>query len=107
MKGKMMGVELHLNEVITERQPPHHKAWETIGRQRLLVIDSYRLGFDITERNKSSELRVFIDYNLPVAPLLRALGLMFGKFYAKWCVQQMVNDAQKHFTPLPQLSPSR
>jgi uncharacterized membrane protein len=100
MKGKMMGVELLLDEVITERQPPHHKAWETIGRQRLLVIDDYRLGFDISERNKSSELRVFIDYNLPAAPLLRALGLLFGKFYAKWCVQQMVNDACRHFTPL-------
>jgi len=111
MKGKMMGVELLLDEVITERQPPHHKAWETVGQQRLVVIDSYRLGFDITERNKSSELRVFIDYNLPATPLLRGLGLLFGKFYAKWCVQQMVNDARQHFTPLPpsssRLSPSR
>ena len=101
MKGRMMGVQLFLEEVVTERQPPHHKAWETTGRQRLLVIDSYRLGFDITEGNKSSELRVFIDYNLPTAPLLLWLGLTFGKFYAKWCVQQMVTDARKHFMPVP------
>jgi hypothetical protein len=74
MKGKMMGIELLLEEVVTERQPPHRKAWETIGRQRLLVIDSYRLGFDITQGNKSSELRVFIDYNLATVASLRWLG---------------------------------
>jgi len=99
MKGKMMGVELLLDEVITERAPPHRKVWETIGKQHLLVIDSYRLGFDISQRNHSSELRVFIDYNLPAAGLSRWLGLIFSKFYAKWCVQQMVNDARKHFSP--------
>ena len=97
MTGKMMGIELSLEEVVTEREPPRHKAWETVGRRRLIVIDSYRLGFDITEGNNSSELRVFIDYNLPAAPSLRWLGLMFGNFYAKWCVQQMVDDACKHF----------
>lgn len=88
MKGRMMGLELFLEEVVTEREPPQHKAWETIGRPRLLVIDGYRLGFDIvTEADKSSKLRVFIDYDLPKALLLRWLGLMFGKAYAKWCVQ--------------------
>jgi uncharacterized membrane protein len=106
MSGKMMGIELSLDEAITEREPPRHKAWETVGRQSLLVIDNYRLGFDITESNKSSTLRVFIDYNLPAAPSLRLLGLLFGKFYAKWCVQQMVNDARKHFMHATTLQPA-
>ena len=106
MTGKMMGIELSLEEIVTEREPPRHKAWETIGRQRLLVIDNYRLGFDITESDKSSKLRVFIDYNLPAARPLRWLGFLFGKFYAKWCVQQMVNDARKHFMPATTLQPA-
>jgi hypothetical protein len=97
MKGKMMGIELSLDEVVTEREPPRHKVWETIGRQRLLVIDRYRLGFDISKRDRVSDLRVFIDYDLPAKIPLRWLGLAFGKFYAKWCVQQMVNDARERF----------
>lgn len=98
MKGRMMGIELFLEEVVTEREPPHHKAWETIDRPRLLVMDRYRLGFDIlSEGNRSSELRVFIDYDLPEAPGFRWLGLILGKTYAMWCVQKMVNDARKHF----------
>ena len=93
-----MGIELFLEEVVTEREPPHHKAWETIDRPRLLVMDRYRLGFDIlSEGNRSSELRVFIDYDLPEAPGFRWLGLILGKTYAMWCVQKMVNDARKHF----------
>jgi hypothetical protein len=111
MNGKMIGITLLLDEVVTVRQPPLHKAWETVGQQHLLVIDRYRLGFDITERDKSSELRVFIDYDLPATPLSRGLGLMLGTFYAKWCVQQMVKDARNHFATLshssPQLSPPR
>ena len=98
MNAKIMGVKLLLDEIVTERQPPFHKVWETVGRQKLVVIDCYRLGFDITQRDKSSELRVFIDYDLPATPLSRGLGLMLGKFYAKWCVQQMVNDMRKYFT---------
>lgn len=97
MKGKMMGIELSLDEVVTEREPPRHKAWETIGRQRLLLMDRYRLGFDISKRDRVSDLRVFIDYDLPARIPFRWLGLAFGKFYAKWCVQQMVNDASQHF----------
>jgi hypothetical protein len=99
MKARMMGIELFLEELVTERKPPHYKAWETIGRPRLLVIDSYRLGFEITEQGKSSKLRIFIDYNLPTTTSLRWLGRMFGKLYAKWCVQQMVDDARKYFMP--------
>ena len=71
MTGKIMGIKLSLEEVATKREPPRHKARETSGQQRLLVIDNYRLGFNITESDKSSKLRVFIDYNLPAAPSLR------------------------------------
>ena len=37
------------------------------------------------------------DYGLPAKPPLRRLGLVFGKFYAKWCVHQMINDTYQHF----------
>lgn len=97
MKGRMMGIELFLEEVVTERDPPRHKAWETIGSPRLLVIAGYRLGFDITDGNNTSELRVFIDYDLPATLVSRWLGYLFGKMYAKWCVQQMVDGARSHF----------
>ncbi len=97
LKGKILGLPLSVEEVITEYDPPHSKAWETIGSLRLLVIGSYRMGFAISPRQAGSRLRVFIDYSLPDEGVARLLGLMLGKSYARWCTNRMARDAAKHF----------
>ena len=97
MTGRMLGIDLLLDEVVREREAPLHKAWETVGTPRLLVIGGYRLGFDITSIGQRSVLRVFIGYNLPTQPAQRLLGRLFGAVYAKWCVRQMVNGAAASF----------
>jgi hypothetical protein len=93
MTGRMLGIELFLDEVVREREPPRRKAWETVGTPRLLVIGGYRLGFDIAPIGQRTVLRVFIDYNLPFSFGQRLLGRVFGPVYAKWCVRQMVDGA--------------
>jgi len=96
MTGKFLGLALEVSEVVTEREPPYRKAWETIGRPRLLVIGAYRMGFEIEAAGTGSRLTVFIDYDLPPWPS-RLLGLIAGRFYARWCVQSMANDAVRAF----------
>ena len=61
MHGRMMGISLSLEEVITERLVPAKKAWETIGTPNLLVMAHYRMGFELTRQGDSSLVRVFID----------------------------------------------
>ena len=51
----------------------------------------------LTHQGNGSALRVFIDYALPEAAPARWLRRLFGGYYAKWCTQQMVDDAVKHF----------
>jgi hypothetical protein len=97
MSGRMMGIELFLEEVVTEREPPRHKAWETVGNPKLVVIGQYRLGFDIVSNGRLSDLRIFIDYDLPSSPWLRWLGNLLGSIYARWCVRQMVNSVRNGF----------
>src|SRR5689334_5486609 len=41
LSGNVMGVALWLKEVVTDREPPYRKAWDTIGQPRLLVIGPY------------------------------------------------------------------
>jgi hypothetical protein len=65
MSGRAFGLALSLDEVVSEYDPPRHKAWETVGEPRLLIIGQYRMGFDISPREGGSNLRVFIDYDLP------------------------------------------
>jgi len=95
--GRVFGIELLVDEVVVERDPPHRKVWETTGSPKLLVIGPYRMGFDLSTNENGLMLRVFIDYALPERAPARWLGRLFGKYYARWCTQQMVDDAVKHF----------
>jgi Polyketide cyclase / dehydrase and lipid transport len=97
MSGRMLGIDLFLDEVIREREPPRRKVWETVGTPRLLVIGGYRLGFDIAPTGPGVVLRVFIDYFLPASPWQRLLGHVLGGMYARWCVRQMVDGAAARF----------
>lgn len=97
MSGKAFGISLYLDEVITKYEPPYCKEWQTVGDLSLLVIDHYRLGFEITPENNGSRLRVYIDYNLPKSLRTRLLGYPFGGMYAKWCVNQMLGGARERF----------
>ncbi|MBY0469378.1 MAG: SRPBCC family protein [Burkholderiaceae bacterium] len=98
MHGRMMGVRLSLEEVITKRQVPAVKVWETIGTPELLVISHYRMGFELTRNGASSLLRVFIDYSLPIKPPGSWFGYWLGAVYARWCTRQMVMGATRHFS---------
>lgn len=106
VSGRILGLELSLDEAVTEREPPTRKVWETVGSPRLLVIGPYRMGFEVTPRGSGSLLRVFIDYALPSPWPERWLGRVFGGYYAHWCTQSMVNDAVRQFASSAKPSPA-
>ena len=107
VSGHVLGLELSLDEVVTEREPPIRKVWETVGAPRLLVICPYRIGFEVTPRESGSLLRVFIDYALPSPWAERWLGRAFGGYYAHWCTQSMVTDAVRQFASSANPSPAQ
>ena len=100
LSGRVFGVELSVEETVTERDPPRRKIWKTTGTPKLLVIGHYRMGFELSPQGNGSMLRVFIDYVLPDRGLTRWVGRLFGRYYARWCTQQMVDDAVEHFKAL-------
>ena len=97
LSGKVLGMLIFLDEVVTIHKSPFFKTWETVGDIRLLVIGHYRMGFEIKPQRDHSSFRVFIDYDLPLVNAW--LGRLFGGFYARWCVTQMINGARNHFLP--------
>ena len=97
LAGRVFGAELSVEEIVTERNPPFRKVWETTGTPRLLVIGHYRMGFELAPQDTGSTLRVFIDYALPERAPARWLGRLLSRQYARWCTQQMVDDAAAHF----------
>lgn len=101
LSGRVFGVELVVDEIVVQREPPRLKVWETTGVPKLLVIGRYRMGFDLSPQGGGSMLRVFIEYALPENAPARWLGRLFGRYYAQWCTRQMVDDAVNHFQSLP------
>lgn len=99
MSGRAFGLTLELDEVVTERDPPHRKVWRTVGTPRLVVVAGYEMGFALRPVTGGSDLRVWIDYDLPPGGIGRALPFL-GDTYAGWCVEQMAQDARKAFGPL-------
>jgi hypothetical protein len=95
--GKVFGIKVFLDEVVTHRESPRKKVWETVGNPKLLVIGKYSMGVEIYDEKGGSRLRVFIDYELPTEASTRWLGYLLGGMYAKWCVRQMLRDAREQF----------
>lgn len=95
--GQVLGLNLIVEEVVTERVPSLRKTWETRGEPKLLVIGSYRMGFIISPNGDRSRLVVFIDYQIPPRGFAHLLGRFFSKTYAAWCTQRMANDAVAAF----------
>jgi Polyketide cyclase / dehydrase and lipid transport len=107
LKGRVLGILLDVEEVVTEHNPPLRKVWETIGCPTLLVIDHYRMGFDVTPQGASSRLRVFIDYALPTTPLANLAGRALGGVYARGCTQSMAKDAVGFFAHAALQNPAK
>lgn len=95
MSGKAFGINIFLDEVIVKHESPRVKAWETVGAPKLLIIGSYRMNVEIKPQDGGSRLTVSIDYNLPAKNVW--LGKLFGRIYAKWCVEQMLRGVAAHF----------
>lgn len=97
LAGRVFGINLSVEDEVTEYDSPLRKVWQTIGNPRLLVIGHYRMGFELTPQDNGSALRVFIEYELPESAPARWLGFLLGGYYARWCTEQMAGDAIKHF----------
>jgi hypothetical protein len=97
MGGSFLWLKLLVEEVVTVREPPQRKVWETRGAPNLVIMGAYRMGFEIDASGAGSRLRVFIDYERPSGVVGRVLGAMFAPLYARWCVSRMAKDAAHQF----------
>ncbi|MBI5019015.1 SRPBCC family protein [Candidatus Gottesmanbacteria bacterium] len=97
MKGSILGIPLFIDEVVTEYKKPSIKSWKTVKIRNLMVVGDYGMKIEILPQAHNSLLRVSIDYDMPNKN--KWLGVLLGDWYAKWCVQQMLDGAKKYFIP--------
>ena len=85
LQGSFLGIKLIIDEQVDERTPPRTKSWETIGHPRMIVLDSYRMGFSLTPLDKGCRLMIFIDYATPSRGVRRWIARIAAAWYARWC----------------------
>ena len=95
LQGSFLGIKLKIDEQVDERIPPRTKSWQTIGHPRMIVLDSYRMGFSLTPLDKGCRLMIFIDYATPSRGFRRWIARIAAAWYARWCVISMIDGAFK------------
>ncbi|MDP3493039.1 MAG: hypothetical protein Q8R82_07980 [Hyphomonadaceae bacterium] len=98
MRGNILWLKISVEEVVVERTRPLRKTWETRGRPVLLIIGSYRMGFEIEAAGPRQRLRVFISYDHPASIVGGMLAKLLAGAYARWCVTRMTDEARRHFS---------
>jgi hypothetical protein len=96
LHGWAFGIRLEVRTEVSERVPPLHKAWQTVGAPRLLVIGAYRIGVKITPMQEVCTVEVRIDYDLPSARR-GAVWEWLAAAYARWCLAHMTADISRAF----------
>lgn len=99
-RGSAFGLPIAVEEVVTERRSPQYKRWETVGPQRMWVLDAYRMGFWLAPHDSGCTVRLEIEYRLPDKGVERVLGRWLGHAYARSCLDRMIGDLRSAFGTL-------
>lgn len=95
LSGKVLGKSLSLEEVVTRREPPHTKTWETVGIPNFLIVGQYQYNVQIEPQANGSRLSVSFDFSPPQAS--GWLRLWFSRVYSRLCAREMVKVARDYF----------
>jgi hypothetical protein len=101
--GSFLGWKLAIEERVIERVPTRSKAWQTIGNPQMLILARYRMGFSLSPRSEGCRVTAFIDYAFPSGGFGRVLGRLAGGTYARWCVRNVLHQAETRFGTVTKL----
>ena len=94
--GKMIGMAIDFNQIVTKWHPPKLKEWETIGEAKIIIMSWYRMWFEITPANNGTNTKISISYLPPKELFYKILSFFFANWYCNWCLNNMLNDTKKN-----------
>lgn len=93
--GKMMGMTIDFSEKVTQWQPDKFKEWETFGEAKIIIMSWYRMWFEVTPVGNKTTAKLSISYLPPKQRFYKILSFFFAKWYCRWCLNNILNDASK------------
>jgi hypothetical protein len=93
--GNVLWMALEFTVEVTKWQPWKYKSWETVGPAKLIIYSWFRMELRmISSSINSSEACLSIIYERPHALINRVLCFFIGDWYARWCLDNMLNDVE-------------
>lgn len=94
-KGKAMGMKMDFTVEVSKWIDGREKTWGTVGNAIMIVISWFEMYLNVMPAAGDKTIaRLGIYYTKPRRSIL---GFLFGRWYAKWCVNSMLKDTRKHF----------
>jgi hypothetical protein len=92
--GQVMGMAMDFSEEVTEWVKNKRRVWETTGKPKLIIMNGYKMWFEVEPVKNKTRITFGITYDLPRDLRGKILGAISAKWYSKWCLKSMTQDAK-------------
>ena len=94
-QGKMMGLPMDFTVLVTKWVANKEKIWETIGESKLIIYSGYRMSLKVASTSEGTVVSLSIAYERPKGFWQSILSFLFADLYCIWCLNKMLNDAER------------
>jgi hypothetical protein len=93
--GKVLWWNMDFTVRVVKWEQGREKIWETVGRAELIIYSWFRMRLTIDPCPEGSIATVSISYQEPSGAFKKLLCSLLGDYYCKWCLNNMLDDAEK------------
>jgi len=91
--GKALWMNLDFTVEVTKWVDGKEKIWKTVGPANLIIYRWFQMRLKVSPTAGDSSIATLsITYKKPRGMLLQLVCFLLGDWYAKWCLNKMLND---------------
>jgi hypothetical protein len=96
--GKVLWMNLDFTVQVIKWIGEHEKTWETIGNPKMIIYSWFRMHLKVEKINAGSTASLSISYEKPNGLFNKIICFLFGHWYSRWCLKNMLNDTEKRLS---------
>ena len=86
---------LDLTVAVTKWVRGKEKSWETKGPAKIIIMSWFKMDLKVNRTGEYSVAELSIAYEQPKGFFKRILSFLLADWYCRWCINNMLNDAEK------------
>ncbi len=98
--GSVLGFAMDFTVEVTKWVNGREKVWETVGNPQMIILSWYQMHLLLTQEGNKTKTELSIAYEKPNTFFFRIIAFFLAPWYAKWCLNNMLQDSKKHLEPM-------